>query len=50
MNEQPIRKKHTHYPKDFLPASHQTNLQKFTFTPNYQIAATSLQKYHNSIE
>ncbi len=51
MIESPIRRKMTHYPRDFLPSSERRPQSKrFTFNEDYQIELTSIRKYQKSIE
>lgn len=52
MIESPIRRKHSNYPKDFLPANPRpsTHLQKFSFNNSYQISAEVISKYSRSID
>jgi hypothetical protein len=52
MIESPIRRKHAHYPKDFLPSNPRpaTHTKKFAFSEGYQIDADVIKKYSQSIE
>ena len=51
MIETPIRRKQTHYPKDFIPNPPKTTHPKrFTFHHDYQIEVNSIKKYEKDIE
>jgi hypothetical protein len=52
MIESPIRRKHVHYPKDFIPSNPRPALpgKKFAFSEGYQIDPQVIKKYERSIE
>lgn len=51
MIESPIKRKHTHYPKDFLPPCNpKTHSKRFAFNEDYQIETSRIQKYQRSID
>lgn len=52
MIESPIKRKSLHYPKDFVPANSKPTPQnkRFTFNEDYQIDASIIKKYSESIE
>ena len=52
MIESPIKRKSLHYPKDFVPASAKPapHSKRFTFNEDYQIDASIIKKYSESID